>query len=55
MIEVFDVVQKILLVEVDKLKELTHRKDLNEFDIDDFNFGMEMKEIVKKKSVMNIY
>jgi hypothetical protein len=34
---------------VDKLKELTHRKDLTEFDIDDYNFEMEMQRNHEEK------
>jgi hypothetical protein len=34
---------------VDKLKELKHRKELNEFDIDDYNFEREMQRNHEEK------
>jgi hypothetical protein len=54
MIGVFNVVQKILLVEAEKLKELTNRRSLSEFNMDKYNDERE-KERNREEKLCNEY
>jgi hypothetical protein len=54
MIGAFNVVQKILLIDVEKLKELMNRRSLSEFNMDEFNDERE-KEGNRKEKICNEY